>query len=232
MPKVVHPIEGQRSFSDWFGCVFFVAFAFFLFRRAPHLGLLMLPTILHELLTAVCFLLRGAPKARITSVGARTAAYGASFLFPAVMIVATAYHPDWLRLSSSTASLKLGFLFWLAGIPLMLFGLWNLRLSFSIEPQARQLVTRGPYRFARHPIYAGYLLQYLGIVVAHMNLALGMAFFAWLVLVVARIGYEEKVLSSAFPEYEAYRSKVGMFGTLLLGHAVSRELKVVRPPAA
>lgn len=234
MPKAVRAMESpHRSFSDWFGCVFFVAFATFLLRRAPRLGLLMLPGVLHELLTAACFLLRGKAKTKLAGVGPRIAAYGGSFLMPVLMITATACHPGWLRLSHSTTLLSLGLFAWLGGIPLMLFGLWNLRRSFSIEPQARQFVTGGLYRFARHPIYAGYLLQYLGIWLAHMNLVLGVAFLAWLTLVMMRIRYEETVLSTAFPQYAAYRRQVGMFGLRFPGRAMTLELKEPRiHPAA
>jgi protein-S-isoprenylcysteine O-methyltransferase Ste14 len=37
----------------------------------------------------------------------------------------------------------------------------------------------------------------------------------WLVLLRTRIGYEERVLESVYPEYADYRRKVGMFGPRL-----------------
>jgi protein-S-isoprenylcysteine O-methyltransferase Ste14 len=233
MPKTVRPIEGShRRFSDWFGCIFFVAFALFLLRRAPHLGLLMLPSILHEMLTAACFLLRGRAKTQLSGLGPRLAAYGGSFLMPGLMIAQTTYHPGWLRLSSSTALLTFALFLWLAGIPLILFGMWNLRRSFSIEPQARQLVTGGLYSFARHPIYTGYLFQYLGISLANMNMVLGVATLIWLGLVMMRIHFEETVLSASFPEYAAYRREVGMFGPWFLGNTTSANLKAAKIPPA
>jgi hypothetical protein len=192
MPKAALAVKGShRSFSDWFGCVFFFASAIFLLRRAPHLGLLMLPIVLHELLTSACFLFRGKPKAKLAGMGPRIAAYGGSFLIPVLMTAMASRYPGWLRLSQSTTLQAVGLLAWLAGIPLMLFCLWNLRRSFSIEPQARQLVTGGFYRFARHPIYAGYILQYFGIWLAHLNLVLGIALFAWWALIMIRVQYEE-----------------------------------------
>jgi protein-S-isoprenylcysteine O-methyltransferase Ste14 len=226
MPQAAPAVESsRRSFSDWFGCFFFLAFAIFLLRRAPHLGLLMMPTILHELLTAACFLFRGKPRARLAGVVPRIAAYAASFLMPVLMIVMTTRHPGWLRLSSSTVLQSAGLVAWLAGIPLMLFGLWNLRHSFSIEPQARRLVTGGFYAFARHPIYTGYILQYCGIWLAHVDLVYGIALLVWWALIMIRVQYEEKILSSTFPEYIAYRRRVAMFGLRFRTRATILELK-------
>jgi protein-S-isoprenylcysteine O-methyltransferase Ste14 len=223
----------NRRFSDWFGFVFFLFFAGFLFWRAPRLGLLMLPGVLHELLTAFCFLLRRNPKASLSGLGPRIAAYGATFLMPVVVITMTARYAGWFQLSHSPILQWIGLLAWFAGVPLMLFGLWNLRRAFSIEPQARELVTGGPYRFARHPIYAGYLLQYLGILLAHLNLVLGIAFTAWLVLVIFRIRNEERVLSAAFPQYRSYRRQVGMFGPRFsIRRAILRQTRSRIRPAA
>ena len=52
---------------------------------------------------------------------------------------------------------------WLMSSILGLWPLWYLRRSFSLEPEARQLVVAGPYRLARHPIYAVYILNNTGI---------------------------------------------------------------------
>jgi protein-S-isoprenylcysteine O-methyltransferase Ste14 len=39
----------------------------------------------------------------------------------------------------------------------------SLGRSISILPQARQLVTSGPYAFVRHPLYLGEMTAMLGI---------------------------------------------------------------------
>src|SRR5207244_4749278 len=42
-----------------------------------------------------------------------------------------------------------------AGLAYSVWGLAYLRRSFSIIPEARRLVTGGPYRLSRHPVYLG-----------------------------------------------------------------------------
>jgi protein-S-isoprenylcysteine O-methyltransferase Ste14 len=81
--------------------------------------------------------------------------------------------------------------------------LW-LGRSFSILPQARGLVTGGPYRFLRHPLY---LAEFLVIISQALKLAQ-----PWPILVIAlavaaqisRMRYEERILSDEFPDYRAY----------------------------
>jgi protein-S-isoprenylcysteine O-methyltransferase Ste14 len=78
--------------------------------------------------------------------------------------------------------------------------------SFSTMPEARRLVTGGPYRFARHPLYLAEEIAMIGLVLQYRSLA-GLALLAVQIgLQIARTFYEEEVLSAAFPEYEAYRA--------------------------
>ncbi len=53
----------------------------------------------------------------------------------------------------------------LCGVLLTLWALWYLGASFGIAPADRGLVTRGPYRYIRHPMYAGALLNTLPAVI-------------------------------------------------------------------
>jgi protein-S-isoprenylcysteine O-methyltransferase Ste14 len=87
---------------------------------------------------------------------------------------------------------------------LMVYTLLSLGRSFSLIPQARKLVTSGPYAVVRHPLYlveeaavAGVLLQYawfvaLPFLVLHLTVQ------------IRRMQLEEKVLQKAFPEYATY----------------------------
>jgi len=94
--------------------------------------------------------------------------------------------------------------------------LWA-RLTFGMRsfhatanPTAGGLVTAGPYRYWRHPIYAAVLLFVWsgilarGVAPAAVDLALGA--FATLMTAV-RIQAEEQLLRAAIPEYGAYAAR-------------------------
>jgi len=90
------------------------------------------------------------------------------------------------------------------GFGLAVYGFTHLNRSASIMAEARRLVTSGPYRLVRHPVY---LFEEIGII----GLALPYASIwavLWLVLHMAfqlqRMKNEEAVLSGAFPEYDDY----------------------------
>ena len=92
----------------------------------------------------------------------------------------------------------------LTGLAISVYSLYHLRLSFSIVPEARELVTGGPYRLVRHPIYLGEITTGFGIV---LGLWTWFAAVLWLSMIVAqlvRTRYEEAVLEETFPEYAVY----------------------------
>ena len=79
---------------------------------------------------------------------------------------------------------------------------------FGILPDVRGLVTRGPYRLVRHPLYLGELTAVLGIVLGSRNpLWAGVGWLACLGLQLARTGYEERNIRAEFPEYAQYAAR-------------------------
>jgi protein-S-isoprenylcysteine O-methyltransferase Ste14 len=111
---------------------------------------------------------------------------------------------------------------WLQGIGLLLFaaglGLavwarlyigrnWGTPMSEKVDPE---LVTTGPYRRVRHPIYSGIILAMVGTAVA--------VSWYWLVAVVVGGAYfvysatmEERYLTRVFPDtYPDYRKSTNM----------------------
>ena len=78
---------------------------------------------------------------------------------------------------------------------------------FGILPEARGLVTRGPYRIVRHPVYLGELGACAGLVIGaptYWNVACAAVI---VIAQVVRMGLEEAALEAEFPEYEAYAAR-------------------------
>ena len=100
-----------------------------------------------------------------------------------------------------------------AGLLLMLWGIATFvtaRTAVMPMSPARFVVTGGPYRFTRNPMYIGLTLGYAGLAIA-LNMAwpfvtLPLVLLALRYFVIAR---EERYLREAFPaEYEAYVARV------------------------
>jgi protein-S-isoprenylcysteine O-methyltransferase Ste14 len=105
------------------------------------------------------------------------------------------------RLVVSDGLLVTGLLFSIASVAV-------LGRCFGVLPDVRGLVTRGPYRLVRHPLYLGELTAALGIVAGSRHpLAAAAAWVVCLGLQLARTRYEERNLRAAFPEYEVYAGR-------------------------
>jgi protein-S-isoprenylcysteine O-methyltransferase Ste14 len=90
---------------------------------------------------------------------------------------------------------------------------WGMPMTQRAEPE---LVTSGPYRFVRHPIYTGLLTAMLGT--ALVNNLLGLIVVAALVAYFYYCGtVEERNLAAAFPTaYPEYKSRTKMLIPFLL----------------
>lgn len=95
----------------------------------------------------------------------------------------------------------------IAGTGFAIYAALFLGRSISILPEARRLVTRGPYALVRHPLYLGEIVALAGIALQYFSpwalLLLGLVWAFQL----QRIKYEELVLSQMFPEYGDYRAR-------------------------
>ncbi|CAE6723920.1 hypothetical protein R69888_01744 [Paraburkholderia haematera] len=99
------------------------------------------------------------------------------------------------------ASLQLLGIFW------QLFAKVSLRRSFGILPANRGVVSRGAYRFVRHPMYLGYFLTDIGFLLANFGVQNVIVYGCQFALQVGRIVREERLLSDD-ERYRAYLSKV------------------------
>jgi protein-S-isoprenylcysteine O-methyltransferase Ste14 len=84
---------------------------------------------------------------------------------------------------------------------------WGMPMTLKEEPE---LVTSGPYRLVRHPIYTGMLTAVVGTALV-VNLLVLVAAAALGVFFVYSATVEEKNLAAAFPNaYPAYRARTKM----------------------
>lgn len=95
------------------------------------------------------------------------------------------------------------------GLVYSVWGLAYLRRSFSIIPEARRLVTGGPYAFSRHPVYLGEIATALGVNLATAGWLGGVVVAYFVGAELLRMRWEEGVLARAFPDdYPAYAARV------------------------
>jgi protein-S-isoprenylcysteine O-methyltransferase Ste14 len=98
------------------------------------------------------------------------------------------------------------------GLAYSVWGLAYLRRSFSIIPEARRLVTGGPYRLSRHPVYLGEIATAIGVNLATAGWAGALAVAYFIGAEILRMRWEEGVLSRAFPaDYPPYAARVPRF---------------------
>jgi len=102
--------------------------------------------------------------------------------------------PDWLR--------WLGVITLAAGITLLGLAHYHLGKSFNslvVSKEDHQLVTSGPYRWIRHPIYTSYLMSYVagGLLASNLVLTFVPVVFFGL-MIINRIPREEAVMREEF----------------------------------
>lgn len=74
-----------------------------------------------------------------------------------------------------------------------------------------ELIQNGIYKHIRHPMYTGFYMQVLGLLLVTSNLTVGLSAIAsWQVLYMLRINKEEACLIAEFGDkYIAYQSHTG-----------------------
>jgi protein-S-isoprenylcysteine O-methyltransferase Ste14 len=156
-----------------------------------------LSTIAFLLLLAATVLLRTRPSAKAAGLEPRISALAGTFLMYGVV-----FFP---RRDLSPVAEVVATLLTLIGSAGAVVALSQLGRCFSIMAETRRLVTSGPYRWVRHPLYAAEEIAILGLFMQFASVWTALLLFAQIVFQLRRMHNEEVVLSAHFPEYHAYR---------------------------
>jgi protein-S-isoprenylcysteine O-methyltransferase Ste14 len=130
----------------------------------------------------------------------------------------------WADLPLPTWAQWTGLLLGFASVPLVWWVHQALGANFSTTLHVRSehtLVTTGPYRWVRHPMYTVLYIHLASILLLTRNWFVGgLALVALTVIVVVRLKKEEAAMSEKFgPEYRAYMKRTGRFLPRLLAAA-------------
>jgi protein-S-isoprenylcysteine O-methyltransferase Ste14 len=156
-----------------------------------------LSTMTFMMLIAAAVIIRTRPSGKASGLEPRMSALVGTFLIYAI----TAFPRRDLALSSEIVSTSLTMIGSLGAI----VALFQLGRSFSIMAETRQLVTTGPYRFVRHPLYLAEQIATIGVFIQFASLWSALLLAVQIAFQLRRMHNEELVLTASFPEYAAYR---------------------------
>ena len=156
--------------------------------------------VLQHLLVLGIALTRPAPRMRDYSISS-SIAVGVAYLYPYAQVI-------WLRWSpGSETSPVAGLVLVILAAGLSLVSLLTIGRLFGVRPALRGLVTRGPYKLVRHPIYLSYLIADIGYNLQEWNpVTIALVLAGWASLVY-RIKAEERLLSH-HSGWQAYAASV------------------------
>jgi protein-S-isoprenylcysteine O-methyltransferase len=128
---------------------------------------------------------------------------------------------DWLPVR------LVGLVIGLAGAALLVWASILLGRFLVHEAAVREdhtLIESGPYRFVRHPVYAGYLALLLGSGVASLNVCLWLLWPISLLGILTQAASEEKLLEERFgQDYKRYVRRTGRLVPRLWGQAAESD---------
>jgi protein-S-isoprenylcysteine O-methyltransferase Ste14 len=114
-------------------------------------------------------------------------------------------------IADNLLNLRVVFYWMVSTTAFTIWGLWTIRRSFSITVEARALVTDGPYRWIRHPVYIGEMFTALAVTIWRLSLLNTILFTLFVVIQLYRARLEEEKLGRIFPDYSAYALRAKWF---------------------
>ena len=160
-------------------------------------------TIANEVATLIFFglqvalcLVRRLPVGKSDGLWPRLVALlGANFNITLLLLPRATLNESWTLISAGLTD---------GGILASVAMLAYLGRSFSIFPEARGLVTSGPYRYIRHPLYLAEMISSVGIMLQYRQPWAALIALLTIAFQLRRMGYEESILRHSFPGYDGY----------------------------
>jgi len=142
----------------------------------------------------------------------------ALFLFWISALILYVIYPDWMTLFTIPLPIWLRWIgvgVAIVSLPLLAWAHHTLGQQFSPGLQLREehaLVTSGPYRWIRHPMYTAESVFMIALAVESANWLVAPPMAAGIVLLYARVGKEEAMMIERFSdEYRSYMKRTGRF---------------------
>jgi protein-S-isoprenylcysteine O-methyltransferase Ste14 len=208
MPNITYDLLMRLPLSGWatFSVVAQVLglFQYINIETRVSIGLVFLvhaamlfSTIVFMSLIAAAVVIRSCPSRKASGLEPRISALLGTFLTYAIVML----FPR--RELSISMEMTATFLV-LIGNAGAIFALRQLGRSFSVMAETRQLVTSGPYRFVRHPLYLTEGIAIIGVFMQFASVWTALVLVLQIAFQLRRMHNEETVLTVSFPEYAAY----------------------------
>ena len=158
-----------------------------------------LSTIAFLLLLAAAVILRARPTEKARGIEPRASALLGTCIIYAIPLFPRRHLAVTMEMVSTVLIL--------VGSAAAVVALMRLGRSFSVMAEARQLVTSGPYRFVRHPLYLAEELAVVGVFIQFVSVWTALLLAVQISFQLRRMHNEEAVLAATFPEYTAYQAR-------------------------
>ncbi len=81
----------------------------------------------------------------------------------------------------------------------------------AVREKKKSLTTTGPYKYIRHPMHVGTVLEYLGLLILFFNWTTLIIYTVMTIFTSYGIKKEEQEIEKKFSKYKTYKKQTGMF---------------------